>query len=130
MAPEPNREPHGWRSWRAPGADRPGASALLHEALAGCETSATASGKSTRIASRRAIVCSSIAPVGWTCLSAAAVSSTAVFRVSVANCSRWAPCTDSACCSANSRKPAQQILRIAAEREPSETAAFHAAKAS
>ena len=29
--------------------------------------------------------------------------STAVFRVSVANCSRWASCTDSACFSANSR---------------------------
>src|SRR5581483_6413532 len=31
--------------------------------------------------------------------------STAVFRVSVANCSRCASCTDSACCSANSRSP-------------------------
>src|SRR5919201_5777922 len=68
-------------------------------------TSATASGKSTRIASRSAIACSSGPP--WTCSwpSAAAVSSTAVFSVSVANCSRCASCTDSACCSANSRSP-------------------------
>ena len=43
-------------------------------------TSATASGKSTRIASRSAIACSSTPPVGWTCASAAAVSSTAVFE--------------------------------------------------
>src|SRR5580765_3434870 len=69
------------------------------------ETSATASGKSTRIASRRAIDCSSAPPSTCTCWSAAPVSSTAVFNVSVANCSRWASCTDSACCSANSRRP-------------------------
>src|SRR5437588_1327225 len=68
-------------------------------------TSATASGKSTRIASRRAIACSSEPPSTRTCPSAAAVSSTAVFSVSVANCSRCASCTDSACCSANSRSP-------------------------
>ena len=60
----------------------------MHEPLAGCVTSATASGKSTRIASRSAIACSSIAPLGCTCFSAAAVNSTAVFSVSVANCSR------------------------------------------
>src|SRR5581483_4126436 len=68
-------------------------------------TSATASGNSTRIASRRAIDCSSVLPVTCTCASAAEVSSTAVFSVSVANCSRWASCTLSACCSANSRRP-------------------------
>src|SRR6478735_6894677 len=68
-------------------------------------TSATASGKSTRIASRIAIACSSPPPWSWICESAAEVSSTAVFRVSVANCSRCASCTDSACCSANSRRP-------------------------
>ena len=68
-------------------------------------TSATASGNSTRIASRIAIDCSSAPPSTWTCESAAAVSSTAVLRVSVANCSRCASCTDSACCSANSRNP-------------------------
>src|SRR5437763_11423286 len=68
-------------------------------------TSATASGKRTRIASRRAIACSSAPPCGWSCCNAAAVSSTAVLSVSVANCSRCASCTVSACCSANSRKP-------------------------
>src|SRR5437016_58890 len=68
-------------------------------------TSATASGKSTRIASRRAIACSSEPPSTRTCPSAAAVSSTAVFSVSVANCARCASCTDSACCCANSRSP-------------------------
>src|SRR5579862_1206795 len=68
-------------------------------------TSATASGKSTRIASRSAIVCSSTPPCVWICASAAAVSSTAVLSVSVANCSRCASCTVSACCSANSRSP-------------------------
>src|SRR5207245_6094727 len=69
------------------------------------ETSATASGKSTRMASRRAIACSSALPTTWIWVSAEAVSSTAVFRVNVANCSRCASCTDSACCSANSRRP-------------------------
>src|ERR671926_1748163 len=68
-------------------------------------TSATASGKSTRIASRSAIACSSGPPLTSIRRSAAAVSSTAVFSVSVANCSRCASCTDSACCSANSRSP-------------------------
>src|SRR5581483_5594242 len=68
-------------------------------------TSATASGNSTRIASRSAIDCSSAEPLTCTCASAADVSSTAVLSVSVANCSRCASCTDSACCSANSRKP-------------------------
>src|SRR4029077_20696318 len=68
-------------------------------------TSATASGKSTRIASRKATACSSTVPVTCTCESAAEVSSTAVLSVSVANCSRCASCTVSACCSANSRKP-------------------------
>src|SRR5262249_43523094 len=68
-------------------------------------TSATASGKSTRMASRRAIACSSGAPVTVTCDSAAEVSSTAVLSVSVANCSRCASCTDSACCAANSCRP-------------------------
>ena len=49
---------------------------------------------------------------------AAAVSSTAVLSVSVANCSRCASCTDSACCSANSRSAAEQLLGVAAaERE-------------
>src|SRR5437016_2448640 len=66
-------------------------------------TSATASGKSTRIASRSAIACSSGPPWADTCWSAAAVSSTAVFSVRVANCSRCASCTVSACCSANWR---------------------------
>src|SRR3954470_16658907 len=68
-------------------------------------TSATASGKSTRIASRSATACSSALPETFSCPSAAPVSSTAVFSVSVANCSRCASCTVSACCSANSRKP-------------------------
>src|SRR5919201_573784 len=77
------------------------------------ETRATASGKRTRMASRRAIACSSGPPVALTCWSAAAVSSTAVLRVSVANCSRWASCTDSACCSANSRR-----LRIRSSGSP------------
>src|SRR5207249_9403092 len=51
-------------------------------------TSATASGKRTRIASRSASACSSAEPVAWSCPRAAAVSSTAVLSVSVANCSR------------------------------------------
>src|SRR5215471_17023407 len=68
-------------------------------------TSATASGKSTRMASRSAIACSSAPPCAWICDSAAPVSSTAVFSVSVANCSRCCSCTDSTCCSANSRRP-------------------------
>src|ERR1700693_745103 len=67
-------------------------------------TSATASGKSTRIASRKAIACSSAPPGTCIRLSAAAVRSTAVFSVRVANCSRCASATDSACCSANSRR--------------------------
>ena len=44
-------------------------------------TSATASGKSTRMASRSAIVCSSEPPGASICWSAAAVSETAVFKV-------------------------------------------------
>src|SRR5690242_15507118 len=68
-------------------------------------TSATASGNRTRIASRSAIACSSAPPFASTRDRAAAVSSTAVFSVSVANCSRCASATDSACCSANSRSP-------------------------
>src|SRR5262252_2295785 len=68
-------------------------------------TSATASGKRTRIASLSAIACSSTPPCGCICCSAAAVSSTAVLSVSVANCSRCASWTLSACCSANSRRP-------------------------
>ena len=87
-------------------------------------TSATASGNSTRIASRSAIACSSAPPFASTRESAAAVSSTAVFSVSVANCSRCASATDSACCSANSRRPAHQVLRVAPEREVEAT--FHA----
>src|SRR5919108_4307916 len=69
------------------------------------ETSATASGKSTRIASRKASACASVGPSTCICFSAAAVSSTAVFSVSVANCSRCDSCTASACFSANSRSP-------------------------
>src|SRR5919106_4201077 len=69
------------------------------------ETSATASGKSTRIASRSAIACSSGEPSTAIRFSAAPVSSTAVFRVSVANCSRCDSCTASVCRSANSRSP-------------------------
>src|SRR5262245_24764400 len=68
-------------------------------------TSATASGNRTRIASRSTSACSSGLPFASTRASAAEVSSTAVFSVSVANCSRWASATDSACCSANSRRP-------------------------
>src|SRR5689334_12800650 len=68
-------------------------------------TSATASGNSTRIASRSASACSSAPPFASTRDNAAAVSSTAVLSVSVANCSRCASATDSACCSANSRRP-------------------------
>src|SRR5581483_3297861 len=68
-------------------------------------TSATASGKRIRIASRSARACSSGPPVASTRPRAAAVSSTAVFSVRVANCSRWASATVSACCSANSRRP-------------------------
>src|SRR5581483_3627862 len=68
-------------------------------------TSATASGNSTRMASRRASACSSGPPAASMRASAAAVSSTAVFSVSVANCSRCEAATDSACCSANSRSP-------------------------
>src|SRR5262245_38491592 len=69
------------------------------------ETSATASGKSTRIPSRSAIACSSGEPSTCICLSAAPVSSTAVFSVSVANCSRCDSCIASVCRSANSRSP-------------------------
>src|SRR4051812_10959449 len=54
------------------------------------------------MASRSAIACSSGLPGGDTWASAAAVSSTAVFSVSVANCSRCASCTDSAWRAANS----------------------------
>src|SRR3954452_2481126 len=68
-------------------------------------TSAPASGNNSRIASRSAIACSSMLPFVSICESAAAVSSTAVLSVSVANCSRCASCTDSACCSSNSRRP-------------------------
>src|SRR2546423_466131 len=49
------------------------------------DTSATASGKRTRMASRSATACSSGPPVALTCCSAAAVSSTAVLSVSVAD---------------------------------------------
>src|SRR5919106_1125007 len=69
------------------------------------ETSATASGKSTRMASRSAIACSSTEPSARSCFSAAPVSSTAVFSVSVANCSRCDSCIASVCFSANSRNP-------------------------
>ena len=79
---------------------------LLHEPLAGCARRAPpprgrarASRRGARSPARRC------APLGCTCFSAAAVNSTAVFSVSVANCSRCASCTDSACCSANSRRP-------------------------
>src|SRR5438034_3754444 len=77
------------------------------------ETSATASGNRTLIASRSAIACSSAPPWADTCWSAAVVSSTAVFSVRVANCSRWASWTVSACCSANSRR-----LRIKSSGSP------------
>ena len=80
--------------------------ALAHESLAGsAETSATASGKRIRIASRSANACSSAVPETSMRFSAAPVSSTAVFSVSVANCSRCASATDSACWAANSRSP-------------------------
>src|ERR671919_1787601 len=69
------------------------------------ETSATASGKSTRMASRSATACSSTDPSARSCFSAAPVSSTAVFSVSVANCSRCDSCIASVCFSANSRNP-------------------------
>src|SRR5205807_5291282 len=65
-------------------------------------TSATASGKRTRIASRRATACASVVPEVSTRCRAAAVSSTAVLRVRVANRSRCASATDSACWAANS----------------------------
>src|SRR6266508_961087 len=78
-------------------------------------TSATASGNRTRMASRRASACSSGPPLASTRPSAAAVSSTAVFSVKVANCSRCASATDSACCSANSRRP-----RISSSGSPPE----------
>src|SRR5688500_6329604 len=57
------------------------------------------------MASRSATACSSGPPDACTCFSAAAVSSTAVLSVSVANCSRCASCTDSACFAANSWIP-------------------------
>src|SRR5918999_1419630 len=69
------------------------------------ETSATASGKRTRIASRSAVAWASGDPSTWMRFSAAPVSSTAVFSVSVANCSRCDSCTASAWRSANSRRP-------------------------
>src|SRR5919108_480324 len=69
------------------------------------ETSATASGKSTRIASRSTMACASTGPSTRSCLSAEPVSSTAVFSVSVANCSRCDSCIASVCLSANSRSP-------------------------
>src|SRR5918999_336837 len=69
------------------------------------ETSATASGKRTRIASRSAVAWASGDPSTWTRFSAAPVSSTAVFSVSVANCSRCHSCTASPWRSANSRRP-------------------------
>src|SRR6266511_4118552 len=69
------------------------------------DTNATASGKRIRIASRSAIACSSDVPVASIRCRAAPVSSTAVLSVKVANCSRCASATDSACCAANSRSP-------------------------
>ena len=87
-------------------------------------TSATASGKSTRIASRSAIACSSGGPETFISEIAAAVSSTAVLSVSVANCSRWASCTDSGLLLGELTQPAQQVLGVAAEWETAETA-FH-----
>src|SRR5215204_818290 len=68
-------------------------------------TSATASGNRTCIALRSASACSPGSPETSMRFIAAAVSSTAVFSVSVANCSRCASATFSACCSANSRSP-------------------------
>ena len=80
-------------------------------------TSATASGKSTRIASRSAIACSSTPPCGWICASAAEVSSTAVLSVSVANCSRCASCTRLGLLLGELAQAAHQLLGVAAERE-------------
>ena len=87
------------------------------------ETSATASGKSTRIPSRkrdRLLVGRALDVI---CLSAAPVSSTAVFSVNVANCSRCDSCIASVWRSANSRRPSHQLVRIASEREAEST--FH-----
>ena len=88
-------------------------------------TSATASGKSTRIASRRAIACASGAPSTAIRFSAAAVRSTAVFSVSVANCSRCASCTGLGLLLGELAEAAEEILGIAAERK-TEAAPFHA----
>src|SRR5436190_14655855 len=88
------------------------------------ETSATASGKRTRMASRRAIACSSGPPVASTCFSAAAVSSTAVFSVSVANCSRWASATASLCFSAKSRSPRSRSSGSPPNEKPKPPSSF------
>ena len=74
-----------------------------HEALAGRRDERDRLGKENahRIAERDRLRVGRAVDLIWP--SAAAVSSTAVFSVSVANCSRWASCTLSACFSANSR---------------------------
>ena len=90
-------------------------------------TSATASGKSTRIASRSAIgLLVAPPPCGWICCSAAAVSSTAVLSVSVANCSRCASWTRLGLLLGELAQSAHDLLGVAPERE-SEASAFHAA---
>ena len=86
-------------------------------------TSATASGKRTRIASRSAVACSSEPPVGCICFSAAAVSSTAgaqrqcreLLALRVLDALRLRLC--------ELAQPAEDLLGITAERE--EAAAFH-----
>ena len=99
---------------------------LAHEALAGGgdERDRLREEHAHRVAKRERLLLG--VPPGWICASAAAVSSTAVESVSVANCSRCASLTPSACCSANSRRPPQDLLRVAAERE--EATAFHAVR--
>ena len=92
------------RSKQAHGGASP--TALAHEALAGGADERHRLGEehAHRVAQRDRLLVRRRRSAA-TCFSAAAVSSTAVFSVSVANCSRCASLTLSDCVSANSRSP-------------------------
>ena len=78
------------------------------------------------MASRSAIACSSGPPWTLICCSAAAVSDTAVFSVSVANCSRCASCTDSAWLRGELLQALDQFVGVAPERKAHASAFTHA----
>ena len=87
-------------------------------------TSATASGKSTRIASRSAIACSSAAPWGFSCESAAPVSSTAVFKRQCGELLALRLVHGLGLLLGELAEPSQELLGVTAERKSEAT--FHA----